>query len=672
MTPARSPAYLVVGIGFVLAAGLSGSIGCARVGSSDHINPEDAGVSTGGSNGTAGSSGGLGGTGVTGSGGRSSGSGGFSQMDGGADAPGDGSVGCRLSIAPIAPPSYTGIEAGPGAHMRVQGAVSGAFTSPITWQWTVNSESSSAPIVTTPIDTTGALVEFPIEVVGRYQIVAQLAGQPACHASQVIDTVAPGPMTYVLRATATGFPIQDQRITLSPTDPQQVSSWQLQAGVAANLSPQRADLSGGSLASYIRISDPVSTLSIDGDSTKGPVMAPLLPSLSYDVLIVPSEPYAPDLIHGTPGQWPQPLQLDQGVMVTATTRDGGGKAVVGAHLVLRRQSLPMSLPSTVGVSDANGAATLWARAGTLTAFIEPPAGSGLPSAAVGAGSNPGIVLNPGVGSLDLAMTWDPVTSTDLSIHVLAPGGAPVGAGARVRATSQAQPARVGQLLVHPAGGSPVTLPAIGNTDVEVLTDANSTAAFAALPLGAYVVTVVPAATSAAPTARTPAITTTTLTLTSAVRSSDVMLSGKSTLNGTLLPISDSPGTQVTAIDRSATAPGTAVSATVGTDGKYQLFIDPGRNYELLAQPPAGVLRGRVILASSVSEVTPTLPTVTLPIVHPASGTILGANGAGAGGVLMQVFCPSTSTKCLDATFPLAETLTRADGSFLLLLPDPGN
>jgi len=77
MTPARSPAYLVVGIGFVLAAGLSGSIGCARVGSSDHINPEDAGVSTGGSNGTAGSSGGLGGTGVTGSGGRSSGSGGF-------------------------------------------------------------------------------------------------------------------------------------------------------------------------------------------------------------------------------------------------------------------------------------------------------------------------------------------------------------------------------------------------------------------------------------------------------------------------------------------------------------------------------------------------------------------------------------------------------------------
>ena len=138
----------------------------------------------------------------------------------------------------------------------------------------------------------------------------------------------------------------------------------------------------------------------------------------------------------------------------------------------------------------------------------------------------------------------------------------------------------------------------------------------------------------------------------------------------LLPITDSPGTQVTAIDRSVTAPGTVVSATVGADGTYQLFVDPGRSYELLAQPPAGVARGRAILASSVSDATPTIATATLPIVHPTSGQDLGTNGAGIGGVLMQVFCPSTSTKCLDATFPLAEAVTRSDGSFVLLLPDP--
>ena len=130
--------------------------------------------------------------------------------------------------------------------------------------------------------------------------------------------------------------------------------------------------------------------------------------MQYDVLIVPIDSYAPMyLLNGTPGSWPQPLQLDRGIPVTATMRDSNGNAVVGARLVLRRGSLP----STVGVSDANGAASLWARAGTLAAYIEPPIGSGLPSAAVGAGSDPstdpGIVLDPGVTSLDLSMTWAP-------------------------------------------------------------------------------------------------------------------------------------------------------------------------------------------------------------------------------------------------------------------------
>ena len=149
-------------------------------------------------------------------------------------------------------------------------------------------------------------------MVGRYQIVAQLArpaGVP--HVAGHRHGCA-RPNDLRVARDRDRFSVQDQRIMLAPTDPQQLPDWQLQTGVAANLSPQRADLNGGSLASYVRITDPVSTLSIDGDSTKGPVMAPLLPSLTYDVLIVPSEPYAPDLLHGTPEPWPQPLQLDHG------------------------------------------------------------------------------------------------------------------------------------------------------------------------------------------------------------------------------------------------------------------------------------------------------------------------------------------------------------------------
>jgi hypothetical protein len=567
--------------------------------------------------------------------------------------------------------------------MRVEAHAWGTFTPPITWLWAVSvSGTSSAdagspdPVSTKTIDSTGAIVDFPIEEVGRYRVaaVAQSAGHLDCQTPSplFITTVPPGPTGYEVRVTASGFPVQDMRITLDPTAPQSIA-FPLHVGVAANLLPLRLD-TGSSLASYIRISDSTSGLSIDADSTHGAVMAPVLDSRAYDVLIVPidsSASYAPMyLLNGTPGSWPQPLQLDQGTLVNATMHDSKGNAVVGARLVLRRGSLP----STVGVGDGNGAATLRVRAGTLAAYVEPPIGSGLPSAAVGPGSDPstdpGILLDPGVTSLDLAMTWAPVTSAPLSIHVLAPGGAAAGAGARVRATSQAAPAQVGTLVAHPAGGKTVMLPATGFTDVEVVTNAAGTAAFPALPVGAYVVTVTPASSAGAPGASTPAITSTTLTLVTGGLPRDVMLSKKSTLGGKLLPMPDTAGTQVTAIDQTVTAPGTVVSAIVAADGTYQLFVDPGRNYELRAQPPAGSLLGRAVLSSSVSAATPPMDAATLPVAHPVPGTVTADTGAPVGGALVQAFCRITSPTCLDATFPLAETITRADGTFQLMLPDP--
>jgi hypothetical protein len=57
MSPVRSPAYLVVGIGIVLTAGLSGASGCASL-KADHSFGRDAGAGSGGSTGAAGFSGG--------------------------------------------------------------------------------------------------------------------------------------------------------------------------------------------------------------------------------------------------------------------------------------------------------------------------------------------------------------------------------------------------------------------------------------------------------------------------------------------------------------------------------------------------------------------------------------------------------------------------------------
>jgi hypothetical protein len=44
---------------------------------------------------------------------------------------------------------------------------------------------------------------------------------------------------------------------------------------------------------------------------------------------------------------------------------------------------------------------------------------------------------------------------------------------------------------------------------------------------------------------------------------------------------------------------------------------------------------------------------------------------GVGDVLVQVFCLATSPGCTDPETPIAETVSRSDGYFQVMLPDPG-
>ena len=174
-------------------------------------------------------------------------------------------TGCYVTVTAVAPATTMNVEAGKGARMRVEGHVWGTFHAADhlgmdgdgVGHELCRIRSRSLP---TALDSTGAIVDFPLEDVGRYRVaaVAQSAGHPDCQTPSplVISTVPPGPMAYVVRVTASGFPVQDMRITLDPTDPQPIA-FPLQLGVAANLLPQGAD-TGSSLASYIRISDPAS------------------------------------------------------------------------------------------------------------------------------------------------------------------------------------------------------------------------------------------------------------------------------------------------------------------------------------------------------------------------------------------------------------------------------
>ena len=95
--------------------------------------------------------------------------------------------------------------------------------------------------------------------------------------------------------------------------------------------------------------------------------------MTYGLLVIPSEPYAPVLTSGKPGIL-EALPIDRGVHVTARAFAAGGSPLAGVQLVLHNGALP----STLATSDATGAMDLWARSGTHAAYLVPPASSGLP------------------------------------------------------------------------------------------------------------------------------------------------------------------------------------------------------------------------------------------------------------------------------------------------------
>lgn len=677
-----------------LAAVLSAFVGCAS--SSSTANPGFGGYS-GGSGGQSGQdAGGVAGQNGTGSGGATAGgSGGFSgHVDGGSDAgagvggstgAGGTSAGCRVNVTPLSPPPPNVVEDGPNATVRVQASLTGFFSSTGVggaggsqgaWQWTVTYGLSVAPpqtpITPSAVDDRNATMDFPVVSAGFYTVTARFTGAPSCTPGTVSVMVKdPGPMWYHLRATAANYPVQDTTYTIGDPQPRDLL---LDKGTVTNFSTRTADPNSVPLVSYVRITDRKSGVSVDGDTSLGALRVPLIVDVNtqYDVMVFPPDPYAPQQLSWPAGTLQSLLVLNQGIPINATTADSNGKPVDGARMVLRSGSLESTLGKSI-----SGVAKFWvsppttATPTTMAMDIVPPVGSGLPSAAVGEGSNPatdpGIPIGSDTAYLSLSMKWDDVTTGALTIHVLAPGNVATGAGARVRATAKAAPGPVGTLIVQPAG---ISLRPTGTTDVEVVTDAAGTAVFGALPIGDYTVMVIPAPSDSSITASSLAITSTTLTLAAAGLETGVVLSTKATLTGTMKP--PLPGTLVTAIDHSVTASGAVVSTTVGTDGiSYQLFVDPGRSYELLAQPPTASGRGRAVLARSISSATPTIPAVTLPIAHAVSGRVLDSGGTSAlPNTLVQAFCDPSSPRCLDATFPLAETVAGPNGAYTLMLPDP--
>jgi hypothetical protein len=593
----------------------------------------------------------MGGTGGSAGSSGAGGTGGAAANDAG---PGDGPSGCAVVLTPVATArSFDGLEAGPDAKLRVSGEVIRPGPQPPVWTWMVTFIDGS-PVPVTEVGGVPSLIEFPLAKPGQYAIRATVTSGLFCERNVVATAISPGPASFVFRATpprSSNLPVQDIK-TMLPAGSQDIYL-DLKTGDSITLSPQDTD--GEALPAYVRITSVSSSFSVEGHTRRAPLTAVLLPVVSYDVLVIPDGPIAPILVGGTVGDLSTPMVLDPGVVVSGRLLDAQGGPLVGGRVLLRAGSRP----STLAESDASGGYALLTRSGSLSVTIMPPAAAGLPEARLD--GSPGVLLGPGTPSLGLDMRWKALPTARLSVAVTGSDGAPA-AGARLLLQSEVAIAEVGTLSVGPPGGMVSVLPVSGRMRVEVDADTTGTVTFPALPRGRYRAVVVPP-----PTLVGAAVTSGSFDISSGDRAAALTLGRKVKLNGTLLPADLTRGARITALPTATEVIMAATSAEAGVDGRFELEVDPGRSYKLLASPRAGQPVGRASREISVAGPSASTGVWELPDASIFRGSV-ASGGRPVPDTLIQVFCVGPSATCADPSFALAEVVSGSDGTFRVVLP----
>jgi hypothetical protein len=626
----------------------------------------DGGVSDGGGFDASGDPIGMGAGGTTGAAGA---------------GPSDGGIsGCQVQLYRVLPnvlgaasaetdvplSSVSGLES--GSVLRLRARAEGFTGVPVWDDWIVELEGAppgSPEVIVTPLDDTLAVVDISLSKPGVYNITARLEGASQCRPAFAHPSVRDrSAASFIFRVTpppGSRLPTRELPMLLADAS-RAVRTLDLGMGGAGQvLSIAPVDERGQPLPSFVRVSGPSFGFDLSGYTGAGPVVATLESTLAYELLIIPEVNLAPVLVRGSgsPQFFDGRMAIAPGVVVHGEARDGSGRAVEGARVLLRADT---GRPSTIGVSGVNGAFSLQTRDGILSATIVPPPGSGLPEARVPV--SPGIVLVPGVRDLELSMTWA-ASGKSAPLAVVVRDKGVLVEGARVRADLVGELPSVGQVRVKAGGvvgATDMYFTARGTARAESVSDAQGTARLGLLPTGRYRVTVSP------PPGASAAITSTDVDLQGAGPSVTMTLAPLVKVMGTLLSGSDGAGVRVTALDAGVLAPLSPTVATADASGKYELMLSPGRSYELVAEPGGGKRWQRIAVARLTVTPNGDPWTHTLPGGVSWSGIVTGG-GRRVAGALVQVFCVAPPASCVDATIPLAEGVTRPDGTLALTLPN---
>jgi hypothetical protein len=440
------------------------------------------------------------------------------------------------------------------------------------------------------------------------------------------------------------------------------------------------DQGGSALrAYYVRVSGRNSSARFEGyvdasvDRARG-FQATLGVGGHYDVLIVPDTAVNATVIAprgylnlDPPGIKLELFELRPGTLISGRVR-AAGVGLEAARVRLRAGIVP----STVGTTQTDGSFQLRGRSGEHEITVLAPPDSGLPDAVFDQGAG-GLIPDPEPASLGLDFSYDPLPPVRLDLTVQSFDGPLGGRAVQVALEGDERDlANVGTFTL----GDGRTLPAQGTFRTTRTTDAGGAISFERLPRIRYRVTLVPPVDLAGA-----ALTTTSLDLTAASGASaarSVSLVRKSKLTGQLSPAASAANLTVLALDATGDGLGGTTTAVVRSDGRFELAADPERAYRVFVEPPANRSLPRLILRPVRAKAT---DTAVDPFTVPAPLALTGQvsfQGAAVAGAVVQIFCVGAAPDCvelgapsIETTRPLDETVSAADGSYRLVLPDPG-
>lgn len=568
---------------------------------------------------------------------------GLGAADGGGDSP-DGGVECTTFVAfePMSP------VASPTTVVRANAGVQGA-PGVLDFAWIATFQG--VQIATSPAQADNSAILFPATAPGVYAVQLEVRGAAACPTAQAaLNVTAPGAHQAQLRLRITppasaNVPAFEKPVTVLGGAGFTFGTLALDPGVVASSAVQG---STSGVAAYLRLM-PVAAreAAVEVFAGGGGIFSARVLSQPHDVLVIPDvSGHAPRLVR----DWQpsaQPISVGPGVIVTGTVRGPGGAPLAGAKVQLKIGIVP----STLGVTDAAGAFSLRAEpmpGAAIAVDVTPPAVSGLPR-----------LLAQSATLFDLGQPFEigyaALALRDLGGAVIRRQGAPI-AGAKVvlvgnlvaagTVTAGAASASAAGLvqIAATAGGTgalPATL-APARALSAVIEAAPNDHAVAAIDLTASV----PASIDAPPAV----VVTTLLRRPGGTPVAEAVLDAA--------PVGALALAGVTSVTRARSGAGGQLSASLAAGGHYDLRIH---------DPALG--RGAPLLAPDATAQT-IAPSYTLQPALTAIGK-LTAQGSPTpiGGAAVQLLCSACTG--LERSRPLAEATSRPDGSFTLVVPDPG-